>query len=499
MNAASHDLAITPDAAQRPDAVPRQERAAWKSALLLRLPLIAATLVALTALLMAAGLGLLTRQYLIEDVDAGAFQAMAAWNKSLPTLIQQDNVWAAYEALTSVTGDQVDSPPHSASIAVLIGPGGWVFASSDPTLFPTARPPVWTPLWAPGSLQVSSPLSVASTHPGLSPPIQSGNWRIYVSALRADSDAGVGTLVYAVSDALYRQRLRSMTWWITAITLLAVAVFVPIVWMLTRRMLAPLVRLQESMRRNGDDTRRISAELAARRDEVGTLAAAFARLLEQAERARRAEKLAAVGALAAATAHEINNPLGGMLNALHTAQRFGQYDDTTRQTLDLLDRGLEQLRNTAQALLAQTRPDQRDLTKQDFADLIEIIQPCQRERGVRLHSRIDLPAAQVPAAAGPVRQATLNILLNACHAAEPGSTLELEADMLGDALRVLVRNRGTAPPAALLSDIAPTSFPEGSGFGLWESRRLLSDVGGMLKLAHTGGVTTATIDIPLRR
>ncbi|CAZ89764.1 putative Signal transduction protein (AoxS) [Thiomonas arsenitoxydans] len=498
MNAASHDLAIALDTAQRPDAVPRQERATWKGALLLRLPLIAATLVALTALLMAAGLGLLTRQYLIEDVDAGAFQAMAAWNKSLPTLIQQDNVWAAYEALTSVAGDQVDSPPHSASIAVLIGPGGRVFASSDPTLFPTARPPVWTPLWAPGSLQVSSPLSVASTHPGLSPPIQSGNWRIYVSALRADSDAGVGTLVYAVSDALYRQRLRSMTRWITAITLLAVAVFVPIVWMLTRRMLAPLVRLQESMRRNGDDTRRISAELAARRDEVGALAAAFARLLEQAERAQRAEKLAAVGALAAATAHEINNPLGGMLNALHTAQRFGQYDDTTRQTLDLLDRGLEQLRNTAQALLAQTRPAERDLARQDFHDLVELIGPCQHERGIELQTRFDIPV-RIPVAAGPVRQATLNILLNACHAAEPGSTLELEVDMLGDALRVQVRNRGTAPSAALLSDIAPTSFPEGSGFGLWESRRLLSDVGGTLKLAHTGGVTTATIDIPLRR
>lgn len=138
--------------------------------LLLRLPLIAATLVALAALLMAAGLGLLTRQYLIEDVDAGAYQAVTAWDKSLPILIQQDNVWGAYEALTSVTGDQVASPPQGASLAVIVGPSDQVFASSDPKLFPTAQVPVWTPLWAPGSLRVNSPLSVASAHPGLSPP-----------------------------------------------------------------------------------------------------------------------------------------------------------------------------------------------------------------------------------------------------------------------------------------------------------------------------------------
>ena len=467
--------------------------------LLLRLPMIAATLVALAALLMAAGLGLLTRQYLIEDVDASAFQAMAAWNKSLPTLILQDNVWGAYETLTSVTGDQVISPPHSASLAVIVGASGLVFASSDPKLFPTARAPVWTPLWAPGSLRVNSPLSVASAHPGLSPPIQSGNWRIYVSALRADSGTGVGTLIYAVSDALYRQRLASMIWWIATITLLAMAVFVPVVWFLTRRMLAPLALLQSAMARSDDATRRISGELAARNDEVGRLAAAFGRLLEQAERARRAERLAAVGALAAATAHEINNPLGGMLNALRTAKRFGQFDDTTGQAIDLLDRGLEQLRSIAQALLAQTRPDQRDLTAQDFIDLIEIIKPCQHERDVRLQRRIDLPDGSVAVAAGPLRQATLNILLNACHAALPGSTLELDVDLLNDALMVQVRNRGTAPPAFLLAAVAPTSIPEGSGFGLWESRRLLSDVGGTLALTHVGGVTTATIVIPLRR
>ena len=156
-----------------------------RNSLLLRLPFVAVTLVVLTALLMAAGLGLLTQRYLIEDVDAGAFQAMASWNKNLPTLIQQDNVWSVYEALTSVTGADT---LHTSSLAVALGADGKVFASSDPRVFPTARPPDWTSLWAPGTLELSPHQESLSAHPGQSPPIRSGHWRIYVSALRSGAD-----------------------------------------------------------------------------------------------------------------------------------------------------------------------------------------------------------------------------------------------------------------------------------------------------------------------
>lgn len=471
------------------------------NSLLIRLPLVATTLVVLTALLMATGLGLLTQRYLIEDVDAGAFQAMSSWSKNLPTLIQQDNVWSVYEALTSVTSADAEPQRDAQAIAVVLGPGGRVFASSSPRSFPTARVPDWSPLWSPGTLLLSSHNGVAGRgRPGLSPPIQSGHWRIYLSALRSDAGPGIGTLVYAVSDALYRSRLRSMLWWIAGITTLAVTLFVPIVWVLTRRMLDPLGQLRRSMNSDGAQAQRVGAALSGRADEVGALAGAFTRLLEQVDQARQAEKLAAVGGLASATAHEINNPLGGMLNAIRTAKRFGTYDDTTHQTLDLLDRGLEQLRTIAQALLAQTRPAERDLMRQDFHDLVELIGPCQHERGMNLQTQFQIPE-RVAVAAGPVRQATLNILLNACHAASVGTALMFQADVsTSGLLRISVRNQGAAPPDAMLtlSNIAPWSMPMVSGFGLWESRRLLSDIGGSLVLSHEGGWTTALIEIPLR-
>ena len=466
-----------------------------KDSLLLRVPLLATTLVILTALLMAAGLGALTRRYLIEDVDAGASQAVAAWGKSLPPMIQQDNVWGVFEALKAVTQA---GPANDRSIAVVLDRSSHVFASSDPRRFPTARFPQWSPLWTPGMLTLAQPAHGGVAEPGRPPPISSGHWRIYIAALRDDSGASVGTLVYAVGDQLYRSRLRSMLLWIAGITAIAALLFVPVVWRISRRMLDPLARLGGSMATDSAQARRVGEALAARRDEVGALSRAFLRLLAGLEQSRQTEKFAAVGTLAAATAHEINNPLGGMINAVQTARRFGRYDDTTGRTLDLLARGLEQLRTIAQALLAQTRPSERNLNLEDLRDLSALITPRRQERGILMHEHLALPDA-IAIAAGPVRQATLNILLNACQAAERDSTLQFSAEITGaGVLRITVRNQGGAPPASVMDTPGPPGALDLPGYGLWESRRLLSDIGGTLTLTHQRGWTTALIEIPLR-
>ena len=466
-----------------------------KDSLLVRVPLLAISMVILTALLTAGAMGALTRRYLIEDVDAGASQALAAWGMTLPSMIQQDNVWGVFEALKAVT----DAGPASARrIAVVLDRSGHVFASSDPRRFPTDRIPRWSPLWQPGTLTLAQPARGTTTEPGRAPPIHSGHWRVYDAALRDTSGATVGTLVYAVGDQLYWSRLRAMLLWISGITVIAVCLFVPVAWRISRNLLDPLARLGSSMATDSAQARRVGEALAARRDEVGALSRAFLRLLAGLDRSRQSEKFAAVGTLAAATAHEINNPLGGMINAVQTAQRFGRFDETTSRTLDLLARGLEQLRTIAQALLAQTRPAERDLNRQDLCDLSALITPCRQERNVKLDENVALPDS-IPLAAGPVRQATLNILLNACHAAERGTTLHFSAEITASAaLRITVNNQGSAPPASVMGAPGVFAARDLPGLGLWESRRLLSDIGGTLTLAHERGWTSAMIEIPLR-
>ena len=115
-----------------------------------------------------------------------------------------------------------------------------------------------------------------------------------------------------------------------------------------------------------------------------------------------------------------------------------------------------------------------------------------------MDEHLALPDA-IALAAGPVRQATLNILLNACHAAQRDSTLQFSAEITGvGVLRITVRNQGSAPPASVMDTPGLPGAPDLPGFGLWESRRLLSDIGGTLTLTHERGWTTALIAIPLR-
>ena len=71
----------------------------------------------------------------------------------------------------------------------------------------------------------------------------------------------------------------------------------------------------------------------------------------------RSERLAAVGSLTTAIAHEIKNPIAGMLTAIDTASKHGRPDAFMQKTLGLLERGLNQIRKTVSALLVEGRVD----------------------------------------------------------------------------------------------------------------------------------------------
>ena len=151
---------------------------------------------------------------------------------------------------------------------------------------------------------------------------------------------------------------------VVAISVPGLLILVPLGWVWGNRIVKPLTGLAAVMRKVGHEP---PAELARQvepsgSDETGQLASQFRTMLYQLDEKEQlerqvlvAERLAAVGRVSAGIAHEINNPLGGMLNAVDTLARHGSLDSFTQKTLGLLQRGLAQIRSTVGALLLEAR------------------------------------------------------------------------------------------------------------------------------------------------
>lgn len=227
--------------------------------------------------------------------------------------------------------------------------------------------------------------------------------------------------------------------------------------LLTRRALQPFLVVAGALDRAGagDFAPIPAAARPAPRTEAGRLADAFdlmaARLTERerlAAQLAEQERAAVLGRLAATVAHEVRNPLAGMLTAIETARRFGKDAAVRAEALGLLERGLRQIEAVVQATLAQHRAEAaRPLARADLEDLRVLLAPEARRRGVRLAWDVAL-AAPFPTDALPVRQALLNLLLNAVAASPAGAEVSFAARRLpGGDLLIEVADQGAGLPA----------------------------------------------------
>lgn len=198
------------------------------------------------------------------------------------------------------------------------------------------------------------------------------------------------------------------------------------------------------------------------------------------------ERLASLGRLAAGLAHEINNPLGGMLNALDALKRHGQREGVRETSIRLLEQGLTGIRDLVRSTLMAYRPERRGhaLSAQDFDDLRLLIQPELRRKRLMLDWRNELSdTIHVPA--GPVLDAVLNLLLNACQASPEGGRIAVTARSIDRDLLVLVEDQGPGMPQSIRAfleqpDAGRAPVDGRGGLGLWMVKRLIEETGGAI-------------------
>jgi signal transduction histidine kinase len=226
---------------------------------------------------------------------------------------------------------------------------------------------------------------------------------------------------------------------------------------------------------------------------------------EMLRRTLRAERLAAVGTLAAGLAHEVRNPLNSAALQLAVLERRlerGEPPERTAPIAHIIKGEIDRLDRLVRDFLAFAKPAPMDPRPVDVAALLAstagLIAP--EAEAARVALSIEAPPG-LPAAAGDaerLRQVLLNLTRNAMEAMqERGGRLTLRARREGSALEVDVEDDGPGFRTDLpVFDAFFTTKDQGTGLGLSLAHRIVSDHGGTIRVASRPGRTCFTFTLP---
>lgn len=230
-------------------------------------------------------------------------------------------------------------------------------------------------------------------------------------------------------------------------------------------------------------------------------------LREAQEQMMRSEKMAVAGQLAAAIAHEINNPLQSMrlyLELIADRQGDGQQN---QEYLEIVQEQVDRIAGIVSRLLEQLyQPSEEALTsvylRPLVTDLLVIFNRQLQDTKITVDLNIPETLPPVIGASNGLRQVCLNVLLNALEAMPDGGTLRIAGESTDDSVCLTFTDTGVGIASQdILRVFDPffTTKRHGTGLGLTVSYRIIQEHGGNLDLvSQPGAGTTVRLILPIR-
>jgi len=299
-----------------------------------------------------------------------------------------------------------------------------------------------------------------------------------------------------------------------ATTLISLVLF----FFMSKSILKPIGRVLSLSRKmvGGDLSARVGIRPPG---EMGLLCEAIDRMAdaveEREERLKAAtrrqigqsEKLASVGRLAAGIAHEINNPLTGVLTFSHLLKKKENLDQQDRQDVELIISETTRVRQIVRGLLdfARETPSSRQPLNLNevVRQTVKLVQSQKDFDRVSIELDLSPDVPELCADENQLQQVLLNLSLNACEAMPQGGRLAIRTGSAEDGVEIRLADTGIGIAQEDLERVFEPFFTtkepgKGTGLGLAVSYGIIQRHGGTMRLeSQEGEGSTFTICLPL--
>ncbi|MFH1628818.1 MAG: ATP-binding protein, partial [Pseudomonadota bacterium] len=233
------------------------------------------------------------------------------------------------------------------------------------------------------------------------------------------------------------------------------------------------------------------------------------KLRQTQEQLLQSEKLAAMGRLTSQIAHELNNPLYGIMNTLELLKTEISPQSKRRKILEMALSETVRLTEMLRKMLSFSKPDEEKRQPSDVNMLLDemllLHEKQLREHSIRIAASFDKGLGEINASKNQLRQVFLNMISNARDAMPDGGTLTITTRRIDDRIHIDISDTGTGIREENLHKIFDAFFTtkesvKGVGLGLPVCYGFIRDHGGDIKVrSQIDSGTTFTIILPTRK
>jgi PAS domain S-box-containing protein len=221
----------------------------------------------------------------------------------------------------------------------------------------------------------------------------------------------------------------------------------------------------------------------------------------------QSEKLAAMGRLTSQIAHELNNPIFGIMNTLELLKTEIPPESKRRRILELSLSEIQRLSEMLRNMLSFSKPEEEARKQVNLNELVEgillMMERQMRESNIKVETDFDQGVPSVMASTNQMRQVMLNMFKNAKEAMPNGGTLTVRTLKEDQNVLVHIQDTGVGIPEEIRNKIFEAFFTtkqkvKGVGLGLSVCYGIIKDHGGEIKVeSEEGKGTTFMISLPI--